>query len=226
MNINLKTISPKIPFLKKYQREILIGFCVFLAIFVRLIFPVNLAGEWLWLNFILFFVFPYLIIHFILQEKVADFGLQKGNFRFGIGLSLVTILVFSIVNFFLIFKTRLGNDFRIYSSVVNNFWIFLWFETIIAGVVFFAREFFFRGFFFFGLEKILGWWIVPLQAFLYGIIFTKYSWLSAGTVFLSSLVMGSLVKITRSIYYSFLAMWLISLISDIMLIKLILIKTL
>lgn len=219
MAITLSHPKTKYNFLRENQREILISFSVLLALLVRLVSPARLAGEWFWINLILFFLFPFLIIRFLLKEKTKDFGLTLGNVRVGIILAAVATFLLTALNYFLMTKPEWRNSFYLYPPIAGNFWIFLWFEIIVAGSVFFAREFFFRGFLQLGLEEKMGNYAIVAQAVLYSLLFLKSPWLIVITAFLSALAAGCIVSKSRSLLYSFSALWLISLATDIMLIR-------
>lgn len=205
--------------LAESHRELVIIFCVLLAIFAGFIFPAKLAGEWFWSNILLFFAFPALIVSFLLKEKIKDFGLSKGLPKIGLVLSLITIAIFIALIYYLLFISGFKKQINFYPAAVDNFWNFLWFNFFAAGLVFFAREFFFRGFLQIGLEKKLGVSVIPLQSILYALLYLKSSWTEIILIFLLSLAAGFIVYKSRSIYYSFLAMWIISLSADIMIIR-------
>ena len=211
-------------FLARHHREATIALCAFLILLVRFLFPAELAGEWLWLNLFLFLAFPILTIKYILKENLGKFGLTKGNPKIGILMALAGIVAFTAFNYLLISKPDFQNYFHIYTPIAQNFWIFVWFEIIIAGVVFFSREFFFRGFLQLGLEKKLGNYSIFAQSALYSLLFVRQSWFTVLTAFLSAIFAGYIVSKSRSIYYSFAFIWLVSFIMDIMLIRFVVMK--
>jgi len=204
------------------RRELLIGFAALIAILTRLIFPSDLAGEWLWLNLLLFLIFPAVVVKFLLKEKLENFGFSVGKFKLGATISIIASVLFFFLNYCLITKSGMRNYFFIYPPIATSFITFLWFELIISGAVFFSREFFFRGFLQMGLEKRLGYCAIPLQSLIYALFFLKISWLTVGTAFLSALIAGYITRVSRSVYYSFAFLWLVSVASDIILIKTIL----
>jgi len=220
MNINLKTISPKIPFLKKYQREILIGFCAFLALLVRSFFPAKLDGEFFWLNVFLFLFFPWMIIYFLLRENFESFGIcWEKNYIKGILLSLIFVLTFNLINYFVVYTPSLQTYLQISPEIVKNFWIFLWFQLVISPISHFSWEFFFRGFIQMGLEKKIGKYAIILQALAQTWLYVRSPWLIILLIGSSSLIAGIIANQSRSIYYSFISMWIISASLDIMIIS-------
>ncbi|MDD5489062.1 MAG: hypothetical protein PHP25_00065 [Candidatus Moranbacteria bacterium] len=219
MAINLKKISPKTPFPKKHRREILIGFCALLVLLVRFIFPANLSGEVFWMVLALFFVFPFLIVSFVIKESPRNFGLQAGNVKQGIIFSVILLLVLAAAGYFIVSKTPWRNQLLVPSGIAQNFWYFLWFELIIALPLHFFWEFFFRGFIQLGLEKKLGIFSLFLQGILQTALALKGPRPMIFLVLGSSLLSGFVVWKSRSIYYSAAAMWLVSLGLDIILIR-------
>ncbi len=219
MNINFKKISPKTPFLKKHRREILIGFCALLVLLVRFIFPAKMNGELFWLNLFIFLFFPWIVIRFLLKENLDSFGISWGDHKKGIALSVVFVAVFGLINYFIVHKPGLRSQLQISPDIVKNFWIFLWFQLVISLASHFSWEFFFRGFLQMGLEKKIGNYSVLLQAIAQTLFFARSSWVILFLVGSSSLAAGAITWKSRSIFYSFVSMWLISLSLDIMIIR-------
>ncbi len=215
----IKIPEKKSAYIQKYNREIIIAFCALLAVSIRFIFPSDLPGEWFWLNLLLFLFFPAIIIKFLLKEKFSRFGLIVGNWKKGVLTALAAIALFSFLNYFFIIEAGFENSYRIYAPIATSFVAFLWFELLIASVVFFSREFFFRGFLQLGLEGKFGYYAILGQSAIYALLFLKVSWLAVATAFLSAVIAGAMVRFSRSIYYSFAFIWLVSVTADIILIK-------
>jgi len=219
MNINLKTLSPKNHFLKKHQREILIGFCALLILLVRFIFPANLSGEVFWMVLTLFFIFPFLVVRFVLKENSKDFGMKFGNIRNGILFAAILFFILAAASYFIVSKGAWRNQLLLPSGIARSFWYFLWFELLIALPIHFFWEFFFRGFVQLGLEKKLGIFSLFLQGLLQTLLAVRSPRPMIFLVLASSLLAGFVVYKSRSIYYSAAAMWLVSLGLDIILIR-------
>ncbi len=219
MNINLKKISPRMPFLKRHHREATIIFCALTAFLVSMIFPIRLAGESFWAVFFLFFAFPFLIISFLLKEPLKDFGISRGNFRTGIIFLAVGIAVFVFINYLAVSKPELRNQLVIPRGITGNFWYFLFFEIFVALPLHFFWEFFFRGFIQLGLEKKLGAFSLLLQTFFQSLLAFRGTWVMIALTLFSAFFAGLTARQSRSIFYSFAAMWLISVSLDIMIIR-------
>jgi uncharacterized protein len=219
MAINLLSKKKKGNFFQNNQRETVIGFCVFLAIFVLFIFPVNMTGEAFWINIFLFLLFPWIVIRFLIKEKFESFGISLGDRKQGIILSAIFIAVFGLINYFIIKIPSLRDQLQISPEIVRNFWVFLSFQLVVSLAIHFSWEFFFRGFIQMGMERKLGKYAVIAQAIVQTAIFARNSWVAIFLIAFSSLFAGIITKQSRSILYSFVSMWLISLSLDIMIIR-------
>lgn len=203
------------------HRELTIGFSAILIIAVSLIFPQKAFGETFWLSFFLFAVFPFAVIHFLFKEPLSNFGLSRGNFRTGLIFSSIVVILFILANYYLVFHTKYGGQLSIARGIANGFANFLAFEIFIALPLHFFWEFFFRGFLQMGLEKKLGAYSLILAAVLQALLFAKGNWVVISLIFFSSAAAGLIVRQSRSIAYSAIALWLISVSLDIMIIRLI-----
>lgn len=221
MNIQLSQTKNKGNFFLHNQREILIGFCALLAMLVSLIFPSNLFGESFWSSFFLFLLFPFLAIIFILKEPLENFGVSWGKPRVGILWGSIAAAIFILIGFFLVTKPELMDQLSLARGIAGSFWYFLFFELAIALPLHFFWEFFFRGFIQFGLEKKLGAYSLFLQAMLQSVLTLRGSWLLSSLILSSSLAAGLIARQSRSIFYSFIFSWIISVSLDIILIRII-----
>jgi membrane protease YdiL (CAAX protease family) len=219
MAINLSRKRTLNNFFRDHQREILIGFCALLVLFVSLIFPKKSSGESFWLSFFLFFLFPLLTVRFLLKEPLANFGFSRGDMKKGIIFSAIFVFFFIILNYIIVSKPEFRNQLLITPGIAHNFWNFLIFQFLVALPLHFFGETFFRGFLQLGTEKKLGKYSLILQALLQSLLFAKGSLVIILLIFLSALAAGIIARQSRSIYYSFVAMWIISISLDIILIR-------
>ena len=207
---------------KKFtRRELLIGFTALLAIVVNFVFPVKMVGESAWVTFFLFLVFPLLVVIFVIKEPLAKFGISKGDLKKGVIYSLVLIIIFALAEYYLVYRSNFRNQFLISPDLIQNFWMFLGFSLFISLPIHFFWEFFFRGFIQLGFEKKIGLYAIPAQAILQTLAYPRNSWLLLALIFSSALGAGFIVRQSRSIFYSFLAMWIIAVSLDIMIIRIV-----
>ncbi|MFA6284976.1 MAG: CPBP family glutamic-type intramembrane protease [Parcubacteria group bacterium] len=203
------------------QRELLIGFCAALVILAGLLFSQEAYGETFWLSLFLFAIFPFLVVVRLLKEPIQNFGLSWGKPRTGLIISLITVLIFIFANYFILFHTKYGGQLSIARGIVGSFTAFLAFEFFISLPLHFFWEFFFRGFLQLGLEKKLGNFSLLLAAVLPAILSFQSSWIMIVLIFLSSIGAGIIVRQSRSIFYSALSLWIISISLDIMIIRIV-----
>lgn len=201
------------------RRELAIGFSALLIVAVYFVFPAKLTGEWFLINLLLFLIFPILVVRLILKENLGSFGFSPGNFRTGILLGAATAIFFSLLIYFLLSYPNFRSGFSFYLPVAGNFWNFLWFDFFVGGIILFSREFFFRGFFQMGIERRMGLFAIPIQAFLAALVHARSSWLELALVFFIALAGGFATMRSRSFLYSFAATWIIFLAGDIMIIR-------
>jgi membrane protease YdiL (CAAX protease family) len=220
IHIPLHTKTKRMLFVE-YSREIMIGFCILIVFFVSFIFPNTSYGDSFWLSLFFFFIFPLLAIRFLLKEPLSSFGFSKGDAKKGIILSVIFIASFILLNYYIVSQPNLRSQLSVATGIVGNFWNFLLFQFFIALPLHFFWETFFRGFMQMGLEKKLGKYSLFFQAILQSLLFFKGTWVILFLIFISALCAGFIVRQSRSILYSFVSMWIISVSLDIMLIRLI-----
>jgi membrane protease YdiL (CAAX protease family) len=206
-------------FIRLNQRDFLVLFSSLLAAVIYLIYPNKSIGETFFLSAFLFLLFPYLLIKFVLKENLADFGLSLGNKRIGLISSVIFLLVFLAINYFLVSRPDLRSQLPVPKLIADNFLLFLWFEIIISLSLHFCWEFFFRGYLQLGLAKKIGIFSVAIPVLAQTLIFGRVNWIIFTVILFSSLGAGLITKYSRSIIYSFVSMWLISISLDIMIIR-------
>lgn len=206
-------------FFVRHRREATIFLCALLVLLIVSFFPSRSVGEAFFLTLLLFFAFPALVIRFLLKEPSGNFGLSRGELKPGMVYAAALVAIFALIGYILVFQLGLKDNFALVRGLAENFWTFLFLETAVAIPLYFSYEFFFRGFVQMGLEKKLGGYSVVLAALLQTILFLKMSWIAAGLAFFSALSAGFIVRQSRSVTYSVIFSWIISLSLDIMLIR-------
>lgn len=208
-------------YILSHNRELLIGFCTLLIVSISFIFPQKSFGETFWLSLVFFAVFPILVILFLLKEPLKNFGLSLGSRRKGIVFSAAVVIIFVLLNYYLVFHSGFRSQLFLPLGAAGGFLNFLAFEFFIALPLHFFWEAFYRGFLQMGLEKKLGIFSLILAVVLQTLLSFGGNWATILLVFLSSLAAGLIVRQSRSIVYSAASLWIISVSLDIMLIRLI-----
>jgi hypothetical protein len=201
MAINLSRKRTLNSFFHDYRREVMIGFCAFLALIASLIFPKTFYGDSFWLSFFFLFLFPILSVKFLLKEPLSDFGFSKGDSKWGLVFSATFIVLFVFLNYYIVSRPELRNQLSIAPWIAKSFWSFILFQAFITLPLHFFWDFFFRGFLQLGLESKLGKYSFFLQAILQSLLFFKGTWLMIFLVFISALAAGAIVRWSRSIFY-------------------------
>ncbi len=203
------------------RREMLIGFSAALALFVSFVFPKKTFGEVFWLSLLLFAIFPLIVVYFLLEEPLENFGLSCKLKKWGLVLSAVLIIAFIFLNYYLVFHSPFRNQIFVAHGISSGFFSFLFFEIFLMLPTHFFWEIFYRGFIQLGLEKKLGIYSLAAAAALQTLSSFRGSWVVIVLTILSSLSAGLIVRQSRSIFYSAISLWIISVSLDIILIRLI-----
>ena len=206
---------------KLTRRDLLIGFCAALVVLVSLLFPQQAYGETFWLSFLLFAIFPAASAAYLLKESLKNFGITIGERKTGIIFSVAVVIVFIFANYYLLFHTKYGGQLSIARGIIGSFTAFLLFEIFISLPLHFFWDFFFRGFLQLGLEKKLGIFSLLLAAILQALLFGRSGWIIFLLILFSSLAAGLIARQSRSILYSAISLWLISMSLDIMIIRIV-----
>lgn len=110
---------------------------------------------------VMFFI-PVLVIKYVFEKKLGDFGLRlPGDMSLAGKLSAIIVLVFLPI--MVLFSRQ--TSFQEYYAIKDGLLVFILLSVVINGAYYFAEEFMFRGFFLFGLWDKLrfhSFWIVNL----------------------------------------------------------------
>ena len=117
----------------------------------------NLIPDRLLNTIVLYFVLPLIVIAVIFRESPAQYGIRLGEWKIGLGITLVAILGISLV---IPFVVQLKGFHEYYGSASKAVLPLI----MRVGAEMFSWEFFFRGFLFFALYRIAGIHAIWLQA--------------------------------------------------------------
>jgi membrane protease YdiL (CAAX protease family) len=189
----------------------------------------------------LLFWLPYMVITFFLKPDVQQFGLTRGDLRFGlraVGLGLLPMIFVLVIvslqpNFRDYYGNALAQPLGIADYAARAYWnpqvksLGLIYYELGQGFYFFCWEFFFRGFLLFGLsraKRVGSAGAVILQA----IVFATLHWsivpgaskppLEIASALVGGLILGWLALRTRTFLYGFVIHWAISIILDLLLV--------
>lgn len=160
-------------------------------------------GAWFALDTILFFLIPILIILFGFKEGIQNYGLRVGDWRIGVSISAVSILMFLPIIYFISNSTDFSHYFPLMNSATDNLKVFLVYEALFIFFIF-SWEFIFRGFILFGLEKKFGVYAISIQMIPFVMLHNGKPFLETFASIFGALILGYLALRTRSILYGFL----------------------
>ena len=164
---------------------------------------------------LLLMLLPFVLIKYFLKEKISDYGLKKGDFKFGMTSFLILAPLIALV--LLLPSSRMPEfraEYPLFALAGKAFSLVLLYE-LLYGLYYISWEFFFRGYLLFGLKDIFGEWnaimIQTLPSVLMHIgkpVGETLASVAAGILF------GKLALRGKSIYYVFLLHWFIGMALD------------
>jgi membrane protease YdiL (CAAX protease family) len=131
--------------------------------FARATFPSSAEGDAVMFMFsslfILFGLIPGLVVTTLFRERMEDYGLQLGDWRWG---GRAVFILFPPIALLMLLPAAYTEEMRAFypfdKSALHSWSAFLRLETSRALLFYPAWEFFFRGFMLFGLRRIVGGW--------------------------------------------------------------------
>lgn len=172
-----------------------------------------------------FFVIPILYIRLILKRPLSEFGLQKGDWRVGMRLSLLALFILIPIFYFLFSNFNFIERYYIPVNSIASFSSFVFRELVVISFFIALYEFFFRGFimfyFFNKIKSGLYSNIIQAVAFYAFLLMTEsFGWVASPYIIVAPLA-GLVAYKSRSILYSFVLSWVAILIVDTIFIKLV-----
>jgi len=159
--------------------------------------------------FVLFALVPWAIVRFVFKESMSAYGLQLGDWRFGLKAFLILAPIFVLASYTSINDPAFLAEYPLYKGAGASPSIFLG-HALAYLFFYFGWEVYFRGFMQFGLRDAFGDWnSILVQTALSCIVHIGKP---AGEIYSSiigALVWGVLVFRTRSIIWGLLIHWLL-----------------
>ncbi len=151
-------------------------------------------------DFFTFFILGVFIIKFGFKEKLKDFGLQPGEVKIGLTLSVVFLFVMIILVWIVSATPEFAEKYPHLTGAKSNWNILFIYETGML-LYMFAWEFIWRGFMLFGLEKKFGYYSVLIQMIPFVILHNGKPFLETFGAIFGGIALGMLALRTRSFYY-------------------------
>ena len=155
---------------------------------------------WFLGDFITFFLLPVMLIKLLLKEKVRNFGLQTGEFRIGIKISLIFLMVMIPLVWIVSSYPDFVRTYPQLAEVRDNWNTFFIFEAA-ALVYLLAWEFIWRGFMLFGLKEKFGYYAVFIQMIPFLILHNGKPPAETFGAIVAGIALGILAWRTGSVYY-------------------------
>ena len=157
-------------------------------------------AYWFTGDFITLFILPFLIIKFLLKEKLRDYGITVGGFSAGLKLTIIFLLVMLPVIWFISAQTVFSATYPLLVQARDSWKIFILYEL---GLFFYliAWEFIWRGFMLFGLKEKFGYYAVIIQMIPFLILHNGKPPVETFGAIMGGLALGIMAYRTRSIFY-------------------------
>jgi hypothetical protein len=155
-------------------------------------------------DFVTFFVLPVLIIRFFFKEKLSSYGLQVGDHKIGLKITLIFILIMLPLVWFASASSSFADVYPHLPSARESWTIFLIYELGLL-VYMLAWEFVWRGYMLFGLYEKFGFYSIFIQMIPFVILHNGKPMLETFGSILAALALGILALRTKSIFYCVLA---------------------
>jgi membrane protease YdiL (CAAX protease family) len=157
-------------------------------------------AYWFIGDFITYLLVPLLIIIFIFKKPLSQFGLQLGDYRFGLTLSILFIALMMPI----VWIISASQDFIFqypHLSLARSDWkIFFVYEV---GILFYllAWEFIWRGFTLFGLYEKFGGYAILIQMIPFVMLHNGKPFAETLGAIAGGIILGYFAIRTKSIYY-------------------------
>ena len=155
-------------------------------------------------DFITLFILPILIILFLLRGKLSDYGLRIGDYKIGLKITFIFILIMLPLIWFASSTDSFANVYPHLSSARESWQIFFIYEIGLL-VYMIAWEFVWRGYMLFGLYEKFGFYSLFIQMIPFVILHNGKPMLETFGSILAGLALGILALRTKSIFYCVIA---------------------
>jgi membrane protease YdiL (CAAX protease family) len=207
------------------NRDIIITtFFIIASLFVYAIFPAKNDFQQIVILLFFFVLFPLIFNQLFLKRKLAFYGLRFGAWKMGLTWSLISLALVGFIFLILAKYFNFLGNYNVPVFVVNNLKGFLFYEFIMVLFFVIIYEFYFRGFVLAIYGEVFRDWAILIQAGLFLILFLSIKGSTLNT-FLPYLIFtplaGWITLKSRSLIYSLIAQFLIILVIDIVVVRMI-----
>ena len=164
----------------------------------------NSRIYWLLSDGVIMFMVPVLSIKIIFKKKLKDFGIQIGNYKFG----LISVAIFFAVMLPVVWIVSSSETFALTypqggPTLRENILLFLLFELCIV-IYMLGWEFLWRGYCLFGLFKIFGYYAIFIQMIPFYILHKGKPDIELLASIFAGIILGIQAYRSKSFIYSWL----------------------
>ncbi len=161
-------------------------------------------GYWFISDSLTYLVIPILIIKIVLKSNLKDFGLQVGDYKLGLFLAVLFILIMIPINWFSSTDPAFAATYPLLEKARDSWSIFIFYELGLL-LYLIAWEFIWRGFTLFGLKEKFGYYSVLIQMIPFLILHDGKPFAETFGAIFGGIALGILAYRTRSIFYCVIA---------------------
>jgi membrane protease YdiL (CAAX protease family) len=187
-----------------------------------------LASSFVWMNdpdwtgavfsfltgLLLFGIVPFLVIKFIFKEKLSDYGVQIGDWKFGLMAAAVMAPVMIALTYPSAKDPQFLAEYPLFKGAGSSASAFLQ-HSLLYLFYYIGYELFMRGFIQFGLRKQFGdWYAILIQTAISCIFHIGKPDGEIYSSILGGLIWGIVVFRSRSLFYVLLVHWLLGISLD------------
>jgi membrane protease YdiL (CAAX protease family) len=155
---------------------------------------------WFFSELVTSVLLPILIIKLFLKEKISDFGFKLGDYKTGLKISAIFLLIMLPLLWFASSQPDFAAKYPHLPAARERWLIFLIYEFGMLAYMF-SWEFIWRGYMLFGLEKKFGYYAVLIQMIPFVILHNGKPELETFSAILGGIALGILALRTRSFLY-------------------------
>lgn len=155
---------------------------------------------WFASDFITLFVLPVIIIRFVFKENLYNYGLQFGDFKTGIKLSAIFLIMMTPILWMVSSTDGFIHKYPHLPAARESWNLFFVYESGML-LYMFAWEFIWRGFMLFGLKEKFGYYAVLIQMIPFVILHNGKPELETFGAIAGGIALGILALRTKSFYY-------------------------
>lgn len=208
--------------MKEFTRKRLVADCFFvlLCLITYNFFPANNLFQQIMATVIFLVLMPLSYKKFVLKEPIIEFGFKVGDWKKGLIWMLGSLFI-SLLIYLVIFKsTNYLTLYKLPVVVVDNFWTFLLYETLLVPFFVAIYELFFRGFLLFNFAKKIGIYAILLQFSIFILLMAIQGFKPEFLPYLIfSFFAGLIAYKSDSMLYSFLGQTILIFLVDVSVIK-------